>query len=552
MSTKHSHLRAFAGLGWCRTAFAAGAVGAALAGCGGGGDDPAPPPAMASSFDVAKPTCGTGDVQETGLQGQVPVSARVGGFKGFNCNLKLLSATPSARGQGIFGQFALMHDKSGHTCGYTGGAFQDSPGTSVVDLTDPTKAVETTILNTAAVMNPGEGLKVNEGRGLLVSAYYSNAASNAASPNDAAHGFDVYDIATDCRFPQLLASTTNMSFSMDGIKTSPATATLLGGNANFSSTERIYGHEGGFAPDGLTYYVGDVPHGVYHAIDITDPTHPKYLAVFQSPGYGAGTGFQFQGVPHNAAVSDDGNRGYFVNEARTFVAPDGMVPQTGEWHNGFMVVDTSEIQARKPGGQIKLLKEMVIRESSLQATIPVTIAGTKYLIAYGEVGAGQSTAKGIASACAAGIAPFATAQLYYMGDELNPTLINKVQLEVNSPKNCDQIAADIANPFPFGFMYDFHMCTVDNRQDASTLACGLFGGGIRVFDIRNPQSIKEIAYYVPPAKAATPAWCASLPFLEASTGTMYSWCSDSGVLALKFGQGVWPFAGTSTPLGKQL
>src|SRR5262249_5788115 len=44
---------------------------------------------------VQKATCGPGDSPETGLQGQVPASMRtLGGFKGFNCNLQLVSLVP--------------------------------------------------------------------------------------------------------------------------------------------------------------------------------------------------------------------------------------------------------------------------------------------------------------------------------------------------------------------------------------------------------------------------------------------------------------------------
>ncbi|HSV81349.1 MAG TPA: hypothetical protein VLK85_19305 [Ramlibacter sp.] len=468
------------------------------------------------------------------------MSARVGGFKGFNCNLVQASAATSSRGEGVFQQFALVHDQAGRTCGYGGGAFMDKMGTTVVDLTNPDKAVETTVLRTAAMLNPGEGLKVHEGRGLLVSAYYINTPSTEDTP----HGFDVYDVATDCRYPQLLASTTSLSFPTANVR-------LAAGNKTpWAATERIYGHEGAFSPDGLTYYVGDLPHGVYHAIDITDPIRPQHLAVFQSPGYGVGSGMQ--GLPHNLALTNDGTRGYFTNQALDFTAPGLMVPQTGEWHNGFMVVDTSEIQARKPGGQMKFLKEVVIRDGAAQqSAFPVTIGGHKYVIAVGEMGTGQINKTGIRSACAAGLTPFAMAQFFYMGDETNPKLVNKIRMEVNDPKNCAQIEPDLAAPGPLGFMYDVHHCSVDNRDNATTLACGYFQSGIRVYDIRDPMNIKEIAYYVPPAKGAVPAWCASLPFLEARTGMLYSVCQDTGVVALRFRNGVWPFPGSSTPADKQ-
>ena len=516
------------------------AVATGIAGCGGGGSDP---PQPAQSFAVAKATCGTGDAQETGLQGQVPVSAQVGGFKGFNCNLQQTSATPSARGEGTFGMFALMHDKSGRLCGYTGGAFQDSFGLSVVDLSDPNRGVETAVLTTPGVTNPGEGLKVNETRGLLVASYYNNTPGS----QDVTHGFDVYDVATDCAHPQLLASTTQLSFPTAGIKASGGT---------LPATAGIYGHEGWFAPDGLTYFVGDVTYAVIHAVDISDPTKPKVLDTYQHPSFGVGSGNQ--GGVHGGSVSTDGNRGYFVNTSYDFGAVGGMIPQTGEWHGGFSVVDTSEVQARKPGGKMKFLKEAVTRDLIFeQLTLPITIRGNKYVVLAGEGGGGQVSKTGMRSACAAGVIPFATAQLYYMGDEMNPQLINKTMMEAQDPKNCSKITADIDAAtglfgLPITFLYDVHHCAVDNRDNATTLACGNFYGGIRVYDIRDTQHIKEIAYFVPPAKSGAPKWCASMPILDAKTNSLYSWCADSGVVALKFKNGVWPFPDSSTPPGKQL
>jgi hypothetical protein len=139
-----------------------------------------------------------------------------------------------------------------------------------------------------------------------------------------------------------------------------------------------------------------------------------------------------------------------------------------------------------------------------------------------------------------------------MGDEMNPQLINKVRLEVNDPKNCAQVEPDVVANKGFGFVNDVHHCSVDNRDNATTLACGYFKNGIRVYDIRDPEHIKEIAYYVPPAKGAALNWCAAMPILDVKTRSVYSWCQDTGVIALKFREGVWPFPETTTPLGKQL
>lgn len=519
------------------------AIAAVLVGCGGGGGSDVGV-APADSFAVAKANCSPDDRAETGLQGQIPMNERAAGFKGFNCNLQMSSAAKSQRGEGTFQQFALVRDRAGRLCGFSGGAFLTNEGTSVVDLTDPSKAVETTVLRTSAMLNPGEGLKVHEARGLLVSAYYVPTPMVDA---EVQHGFDVYDVGTDCRYPQLLASTTSLSFSTEGMRSAvwqPGTRPAV---------ERIWGHEGAFAPDGLTYYVGDTMRGVYHAIDITDPTRPQHLTAFQSPGFAKG-GIS-QGMPHNLALSNDGKLGYFTNQALDRAAPGGLIPQTGEWHNGFMVLDTSEVQARKPNGKIKFLKEVSIRDSAAQQmALPVMIAGQPYVLAIGEMGTGQATKGGIQSACAAGVTPFAMVQLFHMKADHEAQLINKIRLEVNDPKNCQMLLPEVA-AIPAtdnAFMYDVHHCSVDNRDNATTLACGYFQSGIRVYDIRDPRHIKEVAYFVPPALGSEPGWCASLPFLDASNASMYSVCADSGVVALRFKNGSWPFPQSSTPQDKQL
>jgi hypothetical protein len=327
-------------------------------------------------------------------------------------------------------------------------------------------------------------------------------------------------------------------------------------------TDRTLGHEGWFAPDGLTYYEGNVTLAMVHAIDITDPTKPKVLDTFQHPSVLAVVGGSSQGGVHGGSISADGSRGYFVNTTfPDLTKPGTVIPQTGEWHGGYSTVDTSEIQSRKPGGKMKFISEAVTRDlTAQQHTIPVTIGGNKYVFVVGEGGGGQVLKAGILSACAAGVIPFATAQLFYMGDESKPQLINKTMLEAQDPKNCSKMPE--IDGMGFGFLYDVHHCAVDNRDNATTLACGNFFGGIRVFDIRDPQHFKEIAYYVPPAKPGgatgfiappqgAPKWCAAPAILDVKTSSVYSWCADTGIVALKFTNGAWPFPESSTPSGKQ-
>src|SRR4051794_40968877 len=124
---------------------------------------------------VPKAVCGPGDNPETALQGQVPANLRVSGFQGFSCNLQLLA---QVRGEGANWQTTEWREGKGKTkkvCAYhTTAAPSANPGfprtnlgVRAIDITDPTKPVTTAYLQTSAMLDPWESLKVNERRQLL-------------------------------------------------------------------------------------------------------------------------------------------------------------------------------------------------------------------------------------------------------------------------------------------------------------------------------------------------------------------------------------------------
>jgi hypothetical protein len=83
----------------------------------------------------------------------------------------------------------------------------------------------------------------------------------------------------------------------------------------------VFGHESGMALDGRTFYPTSISTGHTTAVDLTNPRTP--LPIWQG---------QFN--THGMSVSDDGNRGYLA-------ARDGLI-----------IVDLSEVQARKPNPQV--------------------------------------------------------------------------------------------------------------------------------------------------------------------------------------------------------
>jgi len=487
--------------------------------------DPGPIPAT-----VPKAKCGATDAIESGLQGQVPLALRTpGGFKGFNCNLQLVG---QSRNDGGSWQFAWFVDKAGHQCAYydTSSATvnRTQTGVVVVDATTAASPKMTMSLTSTSMIDPWESLKVNERRSML-------GAVNSLNGNGGPQ-IDLYDISGDCRFPQQL---TGDSVGLDD------------GTGQFVAAVR--GHEGNFAPDGLTYYGANLGAGYIYPIDIANPTKPKMLTQY----------FTAPGRVHGLAMNDAGTRGYVAIAGQGDAARAAGVDQ----NNGLLIIDTSEIQARKAGGVIKAISVVTWGDgSTAQHTIPITgINGKQYVISVDEGGGGGGNAAGWAAACAAGLAPWPMARIVDINDETKPKVISKLALEIHNAANCDKVTPDLVGTGVSGFTYGAHYCSVDNKKFATTLACGYFESGIRVFDIRNPERPKEIAYFNPPSVTTIspgsqntrttvigrPDHCSAQLRLDVATGTLQTHCQDNGYMLLKFTNGAWPLPESSTPPGLQ-
>ena len=495
---------------------------------------------------VPKATCGENDHPETALQGQVPAALRAAGFQGFNCNLQLIG---QSRGDGANWQSTEFRDEHRHVCAYHGTSFstvnRTHLGVPVIDVSEPKDPTPTGYLTTTSMLDPWESLKVNERRQLLAA---DNGHNGGGGPE-----IDIYDVSGDCRFPQLLA-------------------TVAVGKADGSTglAHPVIGHEGSWAPDGLTYYGGDLRYsytipgttatgsGQYYAVDTTDPTRPSLITSWTT-GIAANV--------HGMSISDDGNRGYFVSLSGGDPLTDPTKPAT----NGLLIYDLSQIQARVPNPQVRLVSKLLWKDGSgAQHTIPVKIDGRPYVIFIDEAGSGGfSSAAQRQAACAAGFTPYPLARIIDIRDETKPKIVSRLGLEVHDPANCAAVLPDLVG---LGiFTYGSHYCSVDNKHHATTLACGYFNSGIRVFDIRNPRHPKEIAYYNPAGQTTVspgsnhlianqfvpggPDWCSAQVHLHVPDGhgpaTLWTTCQDHGLLMLKFENGVWPFEDSSTPPGQQ-
>ena len=400
---------------------------------------------------VPKAQCGASDRVENGLQGQTTLADRQSGASetAYNCNLDLVG---QYQGEGAEWQLTWFND-----CAYYGtynNTSKVNKGTVVLNVADPAHPAVTTYLTSPAMLDPWESLKVNAPRKLLGAT--KGPGFGASGPTDKQFAF--YDLQTDCKSPTLL-SDVNIAVHT--------------------------GHAGDWAPDGQTYY--GTGGGGFTAMNVADPRNPTLIG-------------HWLYRTHDISIRDDGNRAYLAQQGN-FV-PFGLTTTT---FYGLVILDTTDIQTRKANPVPKLVGSLFWEDGGVaQQTIPVTYNGKPYLIFTDETGAGplQSPSAGRAEACARGLAPFGFARIIDITDETQPRTVSKLMLEASDPANCSKFLADFPDVTKDNDTYGYssHYCTPDSFKDPKMLACGYWGAGLRVFDVRNPAKPREIAYYKPGAQ----------------------------------------------------
>lgn len=453
---------------------------------------------------VARAVCGPGSSPETGVQGQVPKADRLSGRskQAYSCNLKLVG---QYQGPGA-GVVSPTYQHCSYTASFTSGLIGGPRGVQVVDVSNPAAPrLATTLTSPAMAGVTWESLKVNEKRGLLA------AVGAPLLPGAGAAIFDIYDISKDCTKPRLL--------------------NRLAGS-NLTTPLPIPGaHEGGFSPDGNTYWSSGAYYGSLTAIDVSNPEQPEVV-------WNGASGLN----SHGFSVSEDGNTFYAVTAAPA----------------GVRILDVSDIQARKAFPMVRTIGELTWDDGlASQHTIPFTSNGTKYLMAVDEGNNGG-------------------VRLLNIDNPAKPVIAKRYTLEIGLPQNLSLRQEDVGGSGIFG--YNSHYCTLNGDVNPTAMACGYFQSGIRVLDIRNPLTPREIAYFNPPAQTGktladlpnsahamvvysppflsyesltpqnfvesltepdlTADWCSSPP--EFRNGQLWVTCMDNGFLALKFTNGVRP------------
>lgn len=396
-----------------------------LGGSGGAAPGPGAPPTPGIP-------CDGGSMPEQ-VQGKAPKADYDSGRaeKGYYCNAREVSHF------GKFGGYRVERyvDKHEHECAFFDSTLlwpnnvpdqgTEGPGVYVMDVTDPAHPVHTDTLRTPAMQSPHESVRLNSKRGLLV--------ADMGYPTWNPGFVDVFDVRKDCTHPTLQSSTP------------------MG----------VLGHEGGFSPDGKTFYVASLYAHTLSAVDLSNPQAPVLLW----------TTLDYQ--PHGVSVSNDGKRLY--------IAEAGF--NDGDFH-GLTILDTTQIQKRVVNPTVPLVSRFTWPQvSTPQNATPFTRDGHQYLLETDEFGSDAN---------------IGAARIINIDDEKNPYVVSDLRLAVNEGGQTEDPGDD--QPFQG---YQGHYCSLPSRVDPNIVACSFIMSGLRVFDISDVANPREVAYFNKPLMPGT-------------------------------------------------
>ena len=429
--------------------------------------------------------CDAGSLPES-VQGKAPKADYADGraAKGYDCNARMVSHYGHTGGYRV----ERYVDAAGHECAYWDSTLlwphnipdqgTEGPGTYVMDMHDPRHPVVADVLRTPAMQSPHESVRLNQKRGLLV--------ADMGYPTWNPGFVDVYSVKQDCLHPTLDAS----------------------------SPMGVLGHEGGFAPDGKTFYVASLYAHTLTAVDLSNPNVPVILWTT--------TDYQ----PHGVSISNDGDRLYMAEAAYS----NG--PYDSGFH-GLTILDVSQIQKRVTNPQVTLVSRLTWPQiSTPQNATPFVSHGHHYLLETDEFGSGTHVG---------------AARIIDIDDEKKPYVVSNLRLAVDQGGQ----TADPGDDQVFQG-YQAHYCSLPSRVDPYIVACSFIMSGLRVFDISDVAHPKEVAYFnkpllpgndpVYPMKAGS--FAMSAPAYDEASHDIWYDDGNSGfyVVHLTKGSGVTKFA----------
>lgn len=422
--------------------------------------------------------CGPGAKPQPGIDGRVPAGSATDGL---HCNVTQVGR------QGTSGGFKTHRytDEGGRTCAYYDTALLAPFNAFKLDAS----SLGVAVLDMSDPAHPVQtdtllaAPMVSPHESLEVNQERGLIAAVLGNPSMYPGDVAFYDASADCRHP---------------VKT-------------FEGVIARLGHESGFTQDGRTFYATSGGNSVT-AIDVNDPRNPFVV-------------WQGNLTSHGLGLSNDGNRAYAADTSGQLV-----------------VVDVSEIQARKPAPQVHEISRLTWTSASIpQKAVPFTEQGHPYLLEFDEY------SEGLAKTGAVG-----AARIIDIADERHPVVVSNMRLAVDNPgPGRDAAADDPGNLLPVAG-YAAHYCNIPTRVDPKVVACSFITSGLRIFDISDLRKPKEAGYFVAPTKAVAenvynPAnFSMSQPTFDVARHDVWYTDGASGFFAVHLDDTAWPAATAAT------
>jgi hypothetical protein len=207
---------------------------------------------------------------------------------------------------------------------------------------------------------------------------------------------------------------------------------------------------------------------------------------------------------------------------------------------GLLILDTSEIQDRKPNPHAHEIARLAWKSISIpQNAIPFTENGHPYVLEIDEydaatVGSGSEDDVG-------------AARIIDIADERHPRVVSNLRLQVNQPADHHAAQDDPGASSP-AQGYAAHYCNIPTSVDPKVVACSFIASGLRVFDISKITRPREIAYFVAPPKPRAENgntdsnFAMSKPAFAPERREIWYTDGTTGFYVLRVAESVWPKA----------
>jgi hypothetical protein len=405
--------------------------------------------------EETQPAAPAESLEEPALQGQVPKADQDSGrsTRPYMKNVRLVGQQ-DIQNRGENGNLGWIGDCA-YVAAYFGG-HDPLMGMAVIDASNP-KNPELVKLMPGTPGTRESQVEAHEGRGIVIVMPFRHPKTPYGDPPGPTQ-LQIYDASADCKNPVRV------------------------GTYEFDYTT----HEHRISADGKTVYAtinspglpepGGLKKGpAVAAIDITELSKPTLIATWDQsdePG-------RPKGAMHDLDVNDEGTRLYGATR-------DGSID--GVKHQGFSILDTTEVQQRKPNAKMRRISsfnwgppENFGNSHSIEY---LTIKGRQYVIALDETMGANA------------VAPWGWGRILDVTEEKYPLQISTITIEAAEDRFASQTNPDKA-------YYGAHYSGVDDRKNASLAFFSWYSSGLRVWDIRDPYLPREIAYYIPGARTNT-------------------------------------------------